>query len=303
MQTSETTFETQVALLRPQIERALKEYTRFSEDCPDKLSQAIDYVLLDSGKRLRPILVLLTTQACSGEVAESLPAACAVEMIHCYSLVHDDLPAMDDDDLRRGKPTCHLVFDEATAILTGDALLTRAFEILTDLDSPSLVTRCLKELATAAGPLALIGGQVDDLGAPELLAKKVGKEEALAQLMKIHRRKTGAMFSVSVRLGALVAKASEAEIAFLEKYSEKVGLAFQITDDLLDEQGEEKFVGKRTQKDATAGKLTFPRLIGIQESREYASQLIEEACLAIMPLGEKGENLRLLAQYVLERNR
>jgi geranylgeranyl diphosphate synthase type II len=274
----------------------LDRYTDLPSGCPQHLRDAIRYSLLAPCKRLRPTLVLFAADACGSNWEAALPAACAVEMIHCYSLVHDDLPAMDDDDLRRGRPTCHKAFGEAVAILAGDALLTLAFEVLAkDVQPADVAAHCCAALAEAAGPAALVGGQADDLALQFA-------EGDLSMLEDIHARKTGAMFLVSLRLGGYVAGADGARQAALERFGRKVGLAFQIADDLLDVQGDESAVGKRVGKDSEHGKLTFPGLLGIEESRLRAQRLIDEACAALAPLGEKRAGLEALARYVVERN-
>jgi geranylgeranyl diphosphate synthase type II len=279
------------------IDAALDQLSRPSEGCPGSLAEAMRYSLLAPGKRLRPMMVLLAAEACGGEIETALPAACAVEMVHAYSLVHDDLPAMDDDDLRRGRPTCHVKFGEALAILAGDALLTLAFEVLArEVKPESLAGRCCLELARAAGAAALVGGQADDLAAEEAGGN-------LNTLEAIHRRKTGAMFLVSLRLGGLCAGADSEQLAALDAYGKAIGLAFQIVDDLLDENGDEAAVGKRLNKDADRGKLTFPRLLGVEESRRRAGVLVAEALAALRPFGPAAEGLEALARYVLERNR
>jgi len=264
--------------------------------CPTQLAEAMRYSLLAPAKRLRPLLVCMASQACGGSVEAALPAACAVEMIHTYSLIHDDLPAMDDDDLRRGRPTNHKVYGEGLAILAGDALLTLAFEVLARGVQPSEVAAasCLA-LARAAGPAALVGGQADDLAG--------GVARDLESLESIHRRKTGAMFLVSLHLGGLAAAASATQLAALEAYGKRMGLAFQIVDDLLDVGGIEANLGKRVGKDADRGKLTFPGLLGVEESRRRAERLIDEACAALEPLSPAADGLMVLARYVLERDR
>jgi len=295
VQTPSSTFSEFVQTYRQQVDVALAEYVEFDDDCPDRLRQAIHHSLLAPCKRLRPLLVLLAAEACGGEAAAALPAACAVEMIHTYSLIHDDLPAMDDDDLRRGRPSCHAAFDEATAILAGDALLPLAFETLArDIDSSTSAARCCAELAHAAGATALVGGQTDDLAAET-------SEKTLEQLHAIHRRKTGALISVSLRMGAIVADATAEQQAALEAYGQAVGLAFQITDDCLDLVGDEQAMGKRIGKDSDRGKLTFPGLMGLEESRTQAAALIEQACDALTIFAGKAEGLDALARYVLSR--
>jgi geranylgeranyl diphosphate synthase type II len=239
----------------------------------------------------------MAAEACGCDTGVAMPAACAVEMVHCYSLVHDDLPAMDNDDLRRGRPTCHVQYGQTIAILVGDALLAQAFGILSDLDRPpACVTRCCRELAAAAGPGSLVGGQVDDLAGLPL-------GSGLADLDRIHRRKTGALFRVSLRLGAIVGAADAKAESALDRYSQNLGLAFQVIDDLLDIQGCREALGKSVGKDAAQGKITYPTLLGEAASRQRAADLITEARDAIRPFGEKGVCLDALAQYVLDRDR
>ncbi len=290
-------FSQFVDQLRPCIDAALRGYCELGEGCPPRLRDAISYSLLAPGKRLRPMLVLLAAEACGGSVESAMPAAAAVEMIHAYSLIHDDLPAMDDDEMRRGRPTCHMAFDEATAILAGDALLTMAFEVLArDVTPPDLAARCCAELAGAAGPCQLVGGQADDIAGSD-------NDARIDRLQSIHQRKTGAMIGVSLRLGALTAGADTSHQEALADYGRCLGLAFQITDDLLDVRGSEQMLGKSVGKDAEQGKLTFPGLLGVEPSVRRAEQLIAEACEAVRPLGEPATALESLARYVLERNR
>jgi geranylgeranyl diphosphate synthase type II len=278
------------------VEAALAGYTQFDDDCPPRLKEAIRHSLLAPGKRLRPLLVLMATEACDGEPRVAIPAACAVEMVHTYSLIHDDLPAMDDDDLRRGLPSCHAKFGEATAILAGDALLALAFEVLAGGTSPpENAARCCLELARAAGASNLVGGQVDDLAAE-------GAAGGFDQLAHIHRRKTGALFNVCLRLGGLVGGANDEQLSALTSYGKKLGLAFQIVDDILDFQGDEIAMGKRTGKDHALGKLTFTSLMGAEESRRQAAELIDEACEELKLFGARANELDALARFVLERN-
>jgi geranylgeranyl diphosphate synthase type II len=282
--------------LRDEIDAHLRVVSSYGPDCPTPLGEAIRHSLLAPGKRFRPILVLLACEACGSPRERSLAAACAVEMIHTYSLIHDDLPAMDDDDLRRGLPTCHVKFGEATAILAGDALLAQAFGVLArGVEPPAVAARCCAELASAAGPEMLVGGQADDLS-HEFQAGK------LEDLERIHRRKTGAMIRVALRLGGIVGGATQDQIEALDYYGEKVGLAFQIIDDWLDVQGTEENMGKRLRKDSDHGKLTFPKLLGMEESRRRAAMLVAEACERLSVFGTRGEVLSDLAHYVLERN-
>ncbi len=287
--------------LKPRFEQALALSIVAPVGCPQGLDDAIRYSLLAPAKRLRPLLVLMAAESCGGSLEDALPAACAVEMIHTYSLIHDDLPAMDDDDMRRGRPTCHKVFGESTAILAGDALLTRAFGVLAEKIHPgALAAECCKALAEAAGSGALVGGQADDMTGA---LGENADEPSLSALESIHARKTGAMFLVSLRLGAMTARATPSQMLSLEDYGRAIGLAFQILDDLLDVHGDEAAVGKRVGKDVDRGKLTFPGLLGIEASRERAEALIAEACQAIEPFGPAADGLDALARYVLERDR
>jgi geranylgeranyl diphosphate synthase, type II len=288
--------------LRERIDAALNRFAQFGDDCPMQLAEAIRYALLGPGKRLRPQLVLMAAEACGGSVEAAMPAACAVEMVHAYSLVHDDLPAMDDDDLRRGRPTCHKQFGEAMAILVGDALLARAFETLAaEIRPQELAARCCFLLARAAGPSALVGGQVDDLATGA--APQSASNGGLRELESIHRRKTGALIEASLALGATVAEGTEAQLSALSAYGRNVGLAFQITDDLLDVAGSQESVGKRLAKDAKRGKLTFPQVLGVEQSRLYAQKLVEEACAMIEVFGARGGPLHELANLVLTRKK
>lgn len=283
--------------MRPEIDAALDRSTQYDADCPAVLREAIRYSLLAPGKRLRPLLVLMAADACGCPWQTAMPAACAVEMVHGYSLVHDDLPAMDDDRLRRGRPTCHVQYGEALAILVGDALLAQAFQALSELDRPApCVVRCCRELAAAAGACSLVGGQVDDLAG---LPTGCGLEE----LDRVHRRKTGAMFRVALRLGAIVGDADGEAEAALDRYSQKLGLAFQVVDDLLDVRGRTETLGKSVGKDAAQGKITYPVLLGIEASQQRATELIHEARQALVTFGDKASHLDALAQYVIDRDR
>jgi geranylgeranyl diphosphate synthase, type II len=287
-------------LKRALVEAHLDAALRPMPGCPAGLLEAMRYSLLAPGKRLRPLLVLLANEACGGRDETGLPAASAVEMIHAYSLIHDDLPAMDDDDLRRGLPTCHVKFDEATAILAGDALLTMAFQVLAEGYPPATAAECCKVLARAAGAAGMVGGQADDLA----WEKRGGSAEDLEHL---HARKTGALFRACLTLGVLAAHADQpADPGWreaIDAYGRCFGLAFQITDDLLDVEGSAARAGKGTQKDAARGKLTYPGLLGVAESRGRAERLGEEARQHLAPLGPAGRRLAALVQSILERTR
>jgi geranylgeranyl diphosphate synthase type II len=281
--------------------------------CPARLAMAMRYSALGGGKRLRPVLCLMAAEACGGEGEMALPAACALEMVHTYSLIHDDLPAMDDDDLRRGRSTCHRAFDEATAILAGDGLLTLAFEVVArDVKPPTAALRCVQILAEAAGPSGMVAGQMADLqaeGRTEILGlgrnggAAVETMATLAALESIHRRKTGALLRAPLRMGAVIAAAPETCVEALDRYGKSVGLAFQIVDDLLDVQGDETKLGKRVGKDSELGKWTYPRFLGVDGSRRRARQLADEAVAALDPFGARGDRLKDLALALLERDR
>ncbi len=284
-----------LASLRGEIDGQLARYIEFSDGCPPQLAEAIRYVLLAPGKRLRPILVVLGAQAAGGPRSDTWPAACAVEMIHTYSLVHDDLPAMDDDDLRRGRPTCHVQFDEATAILVGDALIPLAFEIICrDIGDPEIAVQCCQALARAAGAEQLVGGQVDDLS-----WQVRGSDGPL--LESIHLRKTAALMAVSLRLGGLTARADDCTLAALEQSGLLLGLAFQIADDLLDLTGNPVTMGKAARKDREHDKLTYPRMWGVARSRQRLSELTDAAIACWQPFGERAQPLRELAHYLVQR--
>jgi geranylgeranyl diphosphate synthase type II len=300
------------------VEEALSGYlpevlTGEGAACPARLAMAMRYSALGGGKRLRPVLCLMAAEACGGEGEMALPAACALEMVHTYSLIHDDLPAMDDDDLRRGRSTCHRAFDEATAILAGDGLLTLAFEVVArDVKPPTAALRCVQILAEAAGPSGMVAGQMADLqaeGRTEILGlgrnggAAVETMATLAALESIHRRKTGALLRAPLRMGAVIAAAPETCVEALDRYGKSVGLAFQIVDDLLDVQGDETKLGKRVGKDSELGKWTYPRFLGVDGSRRRARQLADEAVAALDPFGARGDRLKDLALALLERDR
>jgi geranylgeranyl diphosphate synthase, type II len=285
---------------------------RVSQDSPEAIRDAMAYSLLAPGKRLRPLLVMLTCEAAGGTIEQSLPAACAVEMIHTYSLIHDDLPAMDDDDLRRGMPTSHKKFGEALAILAGDALLTAAFEVLAGGYEPRTAAVGCVELAKGAGAVGMVGGQTLDLqfeGRIKYTGKVEPSVEVVAPLIErleeTHARKTGALFRSSLRLGVYAAQAERAggvhpdTLAIADQYAAAFGLAFQVTDDLLDVESTADKAGKRVGKDAARGKLTYPRLLGVEESRRKAAELGRKAVVAAEQLGSS--LLAELARYVVTR--
>jgi geranylgeranyl diphosphate synthase type II len=289
---------------RALVDEQLRASVRAGGGCPVSLAEAMCYSLLAPGKRLRPLLTILAAEACGGSDLAALPVACAVEMIHTYSLIHDDLPAMDDDDLRRGLPTCHKKFGDATAILAGDALLTLAFEVLAEGYPPATAAACCRELARAAGAAGMVGGQADDLAMETRAAAG-----SLEELEFLHARKTGALFRASLRLGVLAAQgerpggADSRTLQMFDNYGRAFGLAFQVTDDLLDVESSAEQTGKRVGKDAARGKLTYPGFLGIAESRRRAQRLVREAQDALAPLGTAGERLAALARSIVERDR
>ncbi len=265
---------------------------------PQALHQAMRYAVLGGGKRLRPLLVYASASALGGDKPALDTLACAVELIHAYSLIHDDLPAMDNDALRRGRPTCHIAFGEAMAILAGDALQALAFELPTRDPAltarPAVLVRMLRVLGQACGAEGMAGGQALDLGA-------IGQDLSLAQLEHMHACKTGALIRAAVQLGALAADADTGTLAALDQYASALGLAFQVRDDILDVEGESCVLGKTAGKDAAEHKPTFPSIIGLDASRARLAQLTTAALDAIAPLGERATLLRELAVYSAQR--
>lgn len=290
-------LETTWDAFRGRVNTALEKYVLQGTDCPTQLQSAMSYSLLAGGKRLRPVLLLLACEACGGNSESAMPAACALEMVHTYSLIHDDLPAMDDDDLRRGRPTNHKVYGEAMAILAGDALLTLAFELVAaEVQPPQIAAACCADLANAAGAVGMVAGQVADLEA------EASGVASLEMLEGIHRRKTGRLLCSALTMGARIAQADNDTLSRLREYGLNIGLAFQITDDLLDVRGNAEKIGKGVNKDAALGKLTYPSLLGIEASEQRAAALIESACQLLEPLGSRADGLRDLAQFVLHRD-
>jgi geranylgeranyl diphosphate synthase type II len=286
--------------LRQQVDLALDRALPEARAWPATIHEAVRYSLFAGGKRVRPLLVLAAGEAVGADAADVMPLACAVEMIHTYSLIHDDLPAMDDDDLRRGKPTCHKVFGEAIAILAGDALLTRAFHLLADapatLPAPAVARRlrAAAMLGEACGTGGLIGGQVMDL-------ESEGKDVSAADLERIHRAKTGALLSACVRGGAVLGGARSEDEDRLSRYASAVGLAFQIVDDVLDASEGAEQLGKTAGKDAAAEKATYVRIHGLERSRTMARELLDQALQALSPLGPRAALLEDLARLIVER--
>src|SRR6201981_2031407 len=279
------------------IDRALDGYLPKENVRPATIHKAMRYSLFAGGKRLRPILCLAAAEACGGKIYNALPLACAVECIHTYSLVHDDLPGMDNDDFRRGRPTCHKVFGDGIAVLAGDALLTAAFEIVSRAKPPHRYDpfTLLREVAVAAGSRKLIAGQVADLEAE-------GKKVSLADLRYIHQNKTAAILTASVCLGAMSANATAKELAAITKFGRALGLAFQVIDDILDVTQTSEKLGKSAGKDVAAKKATYPAVIGLEASRVEAKRLTKQAHNALSIFSNRNaEALHALANYLLQR--
>ncbi|MBT3350193.1 MAG: polyprenyl synthetase family protein [Nitrospinaceae bacterium] len=266
---------------------------------PPEMFKIMRYSLFAGGKRLRPILCVAGTEAVGGEPEAILPAACALECIHTYSLIHDDLPAMDDDDFRRGNPTSHKVFGDAAAILGGDGLLTLAFKMMTGAEMTRAaggerIIEAIKVLADAAGASGMVGGQLLDIRAG-------GRVNEPAELVEIHRRKTGAMIRASVYMGGLLGGGGDDEMAALSRYGERAGLAFQIVDDILDVEGDAELMGKATGGDAAQDKATYPALHGLEASKEMARQVVDEALEALVAFPDGAPALAALARFIVLR--
>lgn len=283
---------------RKTVDDFLKKYLssrKKQKDCPKELYNAMSYALMAGGKRVRPVLSIASYEAAGGTSDSILPVAASIELIHTYSLIHDDLPAMDNDDLRRNQPTTHRVFGDAVAILAGDALLTDAFHVISQTKAdPAIIMRVINELAQASGPAGMVGGQVVDV---LLEGKKAEKKD----LFYIHTHKTGALIRASVRTGAIMAAPSPAKLASLTEYGEKIGLAFQIIDDILDVTGTQEELGKSTGADNARGKNTYPSIFGLKKSEKIAEDLINDSLKAIKRLNRKAEPLSAIARYILAR--
>ena len=281
---------------RQKVDQALADLLPREGIHPERLLSAMKYSLFAGGKRIRPIMVLAAAEAAGGRVEEALSAACAVELVHTYSLIHDDLPAMDDDDFRRGRATCHRAFDEGTAILAGDALLTLAFEVLStggEVKGDNIRLRMVRELAIAAGWRGMVGGQQVDMDSE-------GSKPELPLLEYIHTHKTGALIRCSLLLGGLCGNADETTLKALGNYGEKVGLAFQVVDDILDVTTTTEEMGKDQGSDAEKGKITYPGLFGLEGARERAFKLVEDAKYVISDIDSTGR-LAQIADFVLLR--
>lgn len=282
---------------RALVEEALVRELREKDAFDARLTEAMKYSLMAGGKRLRPVLLMAAADAAGGRGEDYLPAACALEMIHTYSLIHDDLPAMDNDDYRRGKPTNHVVYGAGLATLAGDALLTMAFETLTRQEGVPAATllRVVREVGVAAGANGMVGGQALDLASE---GKRIDRET----LYRMHMAKTGALFRVAIRAGAILAGAGDGTLSAFTEYADAFGLAFQITDDILDVTGDEKTIGKPVGSDERNHKSTYVTLTSLDEAKTLAREAAARACRALLPLGEKAAFLGELAEYLISRD-
>jgi len=282
------------------VDAALERFLPRETELPHSVHKAMRYSVFAGGKRVRPILLLAACQAVGGDAGRAIPAACAMEMIHTYSLIHDDLPAMDDDDFRRGNPTSHKVFGEAIAILAGDALLTEAFKLASDRRftagcDPSALLAVIHEIATCAGSYGMVGGQVIDM-------ESEGRQDIdLATVQYIHTHKTGALIKASVVAGALLGGASGEQLAAITRYGEAAGLAFQIADDVLDIEGTTEEIGKDAGSDQARGKATYPAVMGLTAAKEEAQSMMNEALAALEIFGAEADPLREIARYIVQR--
>ncbi|MBL0701316.1 MAG: polyprenyl synthetase family protein [Desulfosarcina sp.] len=271
----------------------------------NRLMKAVEFSLMAEGKRVRPVLCIAACEAVHGDIRDTLPVACALEMIHTYSLIHDDLPAMDDDDLRRGKPTCHIQFDEATAILAGDALLTLAFQILSSANilsghnvknHPSVWLKIINILSSASGWNGMIGGQMLDISSEDSVLN-------LDKLEHMHSLKTGALIEASVSAGAIIGGCNTKQLKHLSLYAKKIGLAFQVADDILNVEGDPLVMGKTAGTDAHRNKNTYPSLMGLNGSKKFAGQLICDALQALNNFDKSSDPLRKIASYIINRKK
>jgi len=278
-----------------EVEKSLEELMNLEEESVPKLNEAMKYTLLSGGKRIRPVLSLLTAELLDGDYEAALKAGSALEMIHSYSLIHDDLPAMDDDQLRRGKKTNHLVFGEAAAILAGDALLTYAFEVLSELElNPAAKIKIIANTAKCSGQQGMVGGQVLDL-------EGENKELSLAEMKKVHKAKTGALIKAAVLNGVYCSDYNQKDEKALSAYAENIGVLFQIVDDLLDQTGETEKMGKVVGRDQELNKSTYPKLLGLKAAREAAQKHAAQAKAELHIFGDKAEDLKALVDYILKR--
>ena len=294
-------LKTYLAEKKKTVEAALQGYFPEPEGLTSDLIKAMRYSLFAGGKRLRPILCIAGAEAMGGSGREVLPVACALELIHTYSLIHDDLPLMDDDDLRRGKATNHKVFGEPIALLAGDGLLTEAFSLMTSADisakmSSNILVRAIGLIARAAGYEGMVGGQAVDI-------QWEGKRADLPVVKFMHTHKTGALITASVASGAILGGADESQFEAIISYGEKIGLAFQISDDILDIEGDSETMGKQAGADEQKGKMTYPSVLGLNESKRIQSELVQTAVQDLREFGSRAEPLRQIARYIIERKK
>lgn len=296
MSATQMTLSNYLAAQQWRVDAALEQLVPAETIEPATIHRAMRYSLFAGGKRIRPILALAAAEAVADDPGNVEPVACSLELIHTYSLIHDDLPALDNDDLRRGRPTCHKVFGEAMAILAGDSLLTLAFEVLAKVDLPAAQRIALvEELATASGTVGgMIGGQVHDI-------EGEGQPPTAELLEAIHRAKTGALLRASVRMGAIAAGATGEQLTALSAFGEHVGLAFQIVDDILDVEQSSEQLGKTAGKDAAQAKITFPAVYGLEKSRAMAAEQQAGAQAALAGFGDRAQRLRELADLIVQR--
>jgi geranylgeranyl diphosphate synthase type II len=283
------------------IDKALDKVILKDTEYPGKLYEAVRYSLFAGGKRIRPILMMAACEAVGGKKEDVLYPALAIEMIHTYSLIHDDLPAMDNDTLRRGKPTCHMVYGDATAILAGDSLLTEAFSIMSKKEFTGsyparLSLEIINDLTEAAGYKGMIAGQMVDM-------ELQGGDLDFAKLEFLHIHKTGAMLLAGIKIGAKAGRASKAKLKKLIQYGERIGLAFQIADDILDVVGKESVTGKESGQDSKLGKVTYPAVVGLKESKNIANELVDSAISHLKSFGKEAEPLRAIARFIIKREK
>ena len=300
---TEPTFDLRAYLSEKKtiVDRAIEDCLPEPEGPAADLIRAMRYSLFAGGKRLRPILCIAGAEAVGGTETDVLPVACALELIHTYSLIHDDLPLMDDDDLRRGKPTSHKVFGEAVALLAGDGLLTEAFDLMTAPEltkrlSPDVILKVIGIIARAAGHRGMVGGQVVDI-------QSEGKAVDFPVVEFIHTHKTGALITASVTSGALLGGGNEWQLEAITSYGQNIGLAFQISDDILDIEGDSKTMGKKVGADEKKGKITYPAVVGLSKSKEIESELVETAIESLRSFDHRAEPLRQIARYIIERKK
>jgi geranylgeranyl diphosphate synthase, type II len=280
------------------VEEALKRYLPSEKNTPEEIYRAVNYSVFAGGKRIRPILCLAAVEACGGDLAPAMPVACALELIHTYSLIHDDLPAMDNDDFRRGKPTSHKVFGENIAILAGDALLTEAFVLLSRAEKMRLLAErrlaVIQEIAQAAGIAGMVGGQTLDV-------RRLKSEPDAQELYEIHRRKTAVLIMAAVKSGAVISGAGENKIQALADYGLNIGLAFQIADDILNVEGDPELMGKNTGSDAAHGKVTYPSLLGMDCAKEKLQKHVDAAIASLAIFDKRALPLQVIASYIMDR--